>query len=108
MESKTAKQVRALQAHIALNVMNVEQSIGFYHKLFGIEPSKVRRGYAKFAVQNPPLNLTLNQNSRAVVERGALSHLGIQVASAADVSATTSRWLEAALRLRRPIDTECT
>ncbi len=73
------KQVQALKAHLALNVHNVEQSIEFYRKMLGIEPSKVRTGYAKFDVQNPPLNLTLNEYNFA--ERGALSHLGIQVAS---------------------------
>src|ERR1041385_4374474 len=51
-------EVQALKAHLALNVHDVERSIGFYQKLFGIEPSKVRPGYAKFDVQHPPLNLT--------------------------------------------------
>jgi catechol 2,3-dioxygenase-like lactoylglutathione lyase family enzyme len=70
MESKQT--VQALKAHLALNVRNVEQSIEFYKKMLGIEPSKVRPGYAKFDVQNPPLNLTLNE--AAFSERGALSH----------------------------------
>ena len=75
--------IQTLKAHLALNVRDVETSIGFYRNLFGMEPSKVRTGYAKFDVQEPPLNLTLNQNSFG--ERGALSHLGIQVASTSDV-----------------------
>jgi catechol 2,3-dioxygenase-like lactoylglutathione lyase family enzyme len=50
----------ALKAHLALNVRDVPQSIAFYRKLFGIEPSKVRTGYAKFDVTNPPLNFTLD------------------------------------------------
>ena len=73
----TTNTVQALKAHLALNVHNVERSIEFYKKLLGLEPSKVRSGYAKFDVQNPPLNLTLNQHE--FNERGALSHLGIQV-----------------------------
>ncbi|MDQ3172196.1 MAG: VOC family protein, partial [Acidobacteriota bacterium] len=48
MESKKDDQVRALKAHLALNVRNVEQSVSFYQKMLGIEPSKVRPGYAKF------------------------------------------------------------
>ena len=78
--------VQALKAHLALNVRDVAASLEFYRKLLGIEPSKVRRGYAKFDVQNPPLNLTLNQH--VFNERGALSHLGIQVASTDHVRAT--------------------
>ncbi len=41
MESNANDQVRALKAHLALNVRSVEQSIGFYQKMLGIEPSKV-------------------------------------------------------------------
>jgi len=56
-----SQEIKTLKAHLALNVRNVDESIAFYRKLLGIEPSKIRTGYAKFDVQNPPLNLTLNQ-----------------------------------------------
>ena len=101
----TETNVRALKAHLALNVRNVEQSIDFYQKMLGVEPSKVRTGYAKFDLQNPPLNLTLNQSN--VSERGALSHLGIQVASTADVLAIRERWVEAGLITRDEMQTDC-
>jgi len=52
-------EVKALKAHLAINVIDVARSIDFYRKMFGIEPSKVRQGYAKFDVENPPLNFTL-------------------------------------------------
>jgi hypothetical protein len=48
------KSVQALKAHLALNVKDVKVSLEFYRKLFGIEPSTVRTGYAKFDVQNRP------------------------------------------------------
>ncbi len=105
MMSETTKTVQALKAHLALNVKNVEQSLEFYRKMLGIEPSKVRKGYAKFDVQNPPLNLTLNQVPFG--ERGALSHLGIQVASTDDVLATRERWAEAGLVTRDEMQTNC-
>lgn len=98
-------QVRALKAHLALNVHNVEQSIEFYKKLLDLEPSKVRTGYAKFDVQNPPLNLTLNEHSFR--ERGALSHLGIQVGSTDDVLAVRERWVAAGLLTRDEMKTNC-
>jgi catechol 2,3-dioxygenase-like lactoylglutathione lyase family enzyme len=101
----TESRVKALKAHVALNVRNVEQSIEFYKKMLGIEPSKVRTGYAKFDVQNPPLNLTLNEHNFS--ERGALSHLGIQVASTADVLAMRDRWFEAGLVTRDEMQTDC-
>lgn len=105
MESKLVTEVKALKAHLALNVRDVEQSIDFYRRMLGIEPSKVRTGYAKFDVQNPPLNLTLNQVQ--FNERGALSHLGIQVSSTDDVLAVRQKWADAGLVTRDEMQTNC-
>jgi catechol 2,3-dioxygenase-like lactoylglutathione lyase family enzyme len=105
VESKHQPQVTALKAHLAINVSNVVASIEFYRKLFGIEPSKVRHGYAKFDVQNPPLNFTLNEGQ--VSSGGALSHLGIQVATSADVFAVREQWTAAGLISRSELQTNC-
>jgi catechol 2,3-dioxygenase-like lactoylglutathione lyase family enzyme len=105
MVTPTTEGVETLKAHLALNVRNVEQSIEFYKKMLGLEPSKVRTGYAKFDVQNPPLNLTLNQHS--FNERGALSHLGIQVASTADVLRMREKWADSGLITRDEMQTNC-
>jgi catechol 2,3-dioxygenase-like lactoylglutathione lyase family enzyme len=105
MESKANREVKTLKAHLALNVGSVKSSIEFYKKMLGIEPSKVRTGYAKFDIQNPPLNLTLNEVQ--FDGRGALSHLGIQVASTADVLATREKWMEAGLITRDEMQTNC-
>src|SRR5713226_5881393 len=87
--------VNAVEAHLSLNMRNVDQSIEFYRKMLGVEPSKVRPGYAKFDVQNPPLNLALNE--ARVTSSGALSHLGIQLASTDDVLTMKQIWAEAGL-----------
>lgn len=98
--------IQTLKAHVALNVSNVTASIEFYQKMFDLEPCKVRPGYAKFDVMTPPLNLTLNQNA-AVVERGTLSHLGIQVAATADVLKIRELWQEKGLLTRDEMETNC-
>ena len=100
-----AESVEALKAHVAINVKNVPASIDFYRRLFGIEPSKVRTGYAKFDVANPPLNFTLNQCPESV--SGALSHLGIQMKSTTDVLAVRRKWEEKGLLPRDEMQTEC-
>jgi catechol 2,3-dioxygenase-like lactoylglutathione lyase family enzyme len=99
------QEVTALKAHLALNVHNVERSIEFYRKMLGIEPSKVRTGYAKFDVQNPPLNLTLNEVQ--FNGKGALSHLGIQVSSTNDVLRMREGWASAGLLTRDEMQTNC-
>ena len=100
-----AAEVTALKAHVAIKVRNVNNSLEFYRKLFGIEPSKVRTGYAKFDVQNPPLNFTLNESP--VGEPGALSHLGIQLKSTEDVLAMRQAWADAGLFTRDEMQTDC-
>ncbi len=97
--------INTLKAHLALNVNNVENSLEFYKKMFGIEPSKVRTGYAKFDVQNPPLNLTLNEVH--FTGKGALSHMGIQVASTEDVVAMREQWNDRGLVPREEMQTTC-
>ncbi len=104
-EAIMENQINTLKAHLALNVKDVARSIDFYQRMLGIDPSKVRTGYAKFDVSNPPLNMTLNQV--AFDGKGALSHLGIQVASSDDVNAMKSRWQEQGLVPREEMQTTC-
>lgn len=105
MKEISTENINVLKAHLAINVRDVEKSIDFYKKMFGIEPSKVRSGYAKFDVQTPPLNFTLNQVPFG--ERGALSHLGIQVAGTEDVISIRSSWDERGLVPRDEMQTTC-
>ena len=105
MQDERNNQIRALKAHLALNVKDINKSIEFYKAMLGISPMKERKGYAKFDVQNPPLNLTLNQVAEVV--SGALSHLGIQVERTADVLTTRERWIEAGLITRDEMQTNC-
>ena len=71
--------------HIGLAVKNVEDAIDFYRVLFGQEPSKTRPGYAKFEVEEPAMNLCLNQVGGATGPNNAVAHYGIQVKSTAAV-----------------------
>jgi catechol 2,3-dioxygenase-like lactoylglutathione lyase family enzyme len=100
-----SEEVKALKTHLAINVKNVERSVEFYRKMLGVEPSKVRQGYAKFDVKNPPLNFSLNESP--FVGRGALSHMGVQVGSTEDVWAIRKRWRREGLITRDEMNTVC-
>jgi catechol 2,3-dioxygenase-like lactoylglutathione lyase family enzyme len=94
-----------LRPHLALTVSNVERSIPFYEALFGVEPEKLRPGYAKFSVPDPALNFTLNEGERESL--GAFNHAGIQVASTADVLDAKERLVAAGLAAFDEMDTTC-
>jgi catechol 2,3-dioxygenase-like lactoylglutathione lyase family enzyme len=101
----TTTGINTLKAHLAINVTDAAASTEFYKKMFGIEPSKVRTGYAKFDIANPPLNFTLNEVPFGGA--GALSHLGIQVATSDDVNTLRDRWAAAGLTPRDEKQTTC-
>jgi catechol 2,3-dioxygenase-like lactoylglutathione lyase family enzyme len=73
---------------LALNVSNLDEAIGFYSKLFGAEPAKVRPGYANFAIAEPPLKLVLIEGHG---EGGTLNHLGVEVETTDEVTAAQAR-----------------
>ena len=47
------------RVQLALNVSDINEAIEFYSKMFNTQPSKVRKGYANFAIADPPLKLVL-------------------------------------------------
>jgi catechol 2,3-dioxygenase-like lactoylglutathione lyase family enzyme len=105
MNKDNENRIRTLKAHVALSVKDVPRSIEFYKKMLGIDPCKVRTGYAKFDIASPPLNLTLNQGSPA--QSGALWHLGIQVFSTGDVLAMRERWIDSGLPVEDEMRASC-
>jgi catechol 2,3-dioxygenase-like lactoylglutathione lyase family enzyme len=76
------------RVQLALNVADLESSIAFYTKLFGVAPAKVRDGYANFAIADPPLKLVLFAGDG---EPGSLNHLGVEVESTDEVMAAAAR-----------------
>ena len=73
---------------LALNVSDLDAAVDFYSKLFAVEPAKRRPGYANFAVADPPLKLILMEGRG---EPASLNHLGVEVASTAEVGAAQAR-----------------
>jgi catechol 2,3-dioxygenase-like lactoylglutathione lyase family enzyme len=89
---------------LAINVDDLAESIGFYTKLFGAQPAKVRPGYANFAIADPPLKLILMENPG---QGGSLNHLGVEVADTDAVDAEQRRLAAAGLASIDERDTTC-
>ena len=76
--------------HVALAVRDVSRAIDFYRALLSQEPTKVRPGYAKFEVLDPPLNLSLNETAEAKAPP-LPQHFGIQVKHRAAIAEIAAR-----------------
>jgi catechol 2,3-dioxygenase-like lactoylglutathione lyase family enzyme len=81
---------------LALNVDDLDSSIAFYSTLFGVEPAKIRPGYANFAIADPPLKLVLLENPG---RGGSVNHLGVEVADTGTVNAEHARLTGSGLAL---------
>jgi catechol 2,3-dioxygenase-like lactoylglutathione lyase family enzyme len=92
------------RVQLAINVDDLDESIGFYTKLFGTAPAKVRPGYANFAIADPPLKLVLMENRG---HGGSLNHLGVEVADTDTVDAEQRRLAESGLASVDERDTTC-
>ena len=95
-----------VKVHVALNVNDIEESVEFYRAMFGIDPVKLKPGYAKFDIAEPALNLTLNYVGE-VNSHGALNHLGIQVNSSVAVLEARERMRLAGLATFDEMNTDC-
>jgi catechol 2,3-dioxygenase-like lactoylglutathione lyase family enzyme len=93
-----------VKPHVSLNVTNIDASVAFYEKVFGVAPAKRRPGYAKFDLAEPSLNLTMQEAPRTGVNA---SHFGVQVASSEDVAAAWARFKGAGLATLTEENTSC-
>ncbi len=94
-----------MRVQLAMNVRNLDESIAFYSKLFGEQPSKVKEGYANWALENPPMKFVIFE--RADAPAGTINHLGVEVESADDVVAEELRLRNEGLKTSGIDDTIC-
>ena len=79
---------------LSINVDDVDASVEFYTKLFGVGPAKHRPGYANFVVADPPMKLVVVENEG---EPGSINHVGIEFDSGEEVAARTEQVAAAGL-----------
>lgn len=77
-----------MRPHISLDVRNVQASVEFYQKAFGVKPQKQTGDYAKFDLVTPSLNLSLLSSTGHI---SSVNHLGIEVGSLEDIAAWKQR-----------------
>lgn len=89
--------------HVHVGVANLQQSIDFYTKLFGSEPTRVEPDYAKWMLDDPRINFAISTRS----EKVGLDHLGFQVESDSELEEMKHRAQAADMALLDEGETSC-
>lgn len=93
-----------MRLQLALNVKNLDSAITYYSKMFDVTPHKIQKGYANFAIANPPLKLVLFENPDA---NEHLNHLGVELFNSHEVESTSKRFEDAGILGSLQTDTVC-
>ncbi|WP_219375414.1 ArsI/CadI family heavy metal resistance metalloenzyme [Bacillus mycoides] len=91
--------------HVGINVTNLEKSIKFYEKTFGVKPVKVKNDYAKFLLDIPGLNFTLNLKDE--VSGNRVNHFGFQVENEEEIKVHRERLEKEGFFARDEMNTTC-
>ena len=89
--------------HVHLHVEDLSQSIAFYNKLFAAQPARHETDYAKWMLEDPPVNFAISTRGQAV----GIDHLGIQTDNADELAALRARAQAADLSLADQGQTTC-
>src|SRR5215469_11559327 len=91
--------------HVSLDVAKLEESVRFYSLLFDTQPTKLKPGYAKFDLDRPAVNLTMQESSHCCLQ--GLSHMGIRVDSVDEIMAYRHRLVAAGIKVEDEMQTVC-
>jgi catechol 2,3-dioxygenase-like lactoylglutathione lyase family enzyme len=94
-----------MKMHVGVNVTDLEKSIQFYKKVFNAEPVKVKTDYAKFLLDDPGLNFTLNLKD--AVSGNQVGHFGFQVENRDEVFQHKDRLEKLGFFAREEMDVNC-
>src|SRR5262245_54731468 len=104
-ESSCSPAVTGTKFHASLNASNLSRSVEFYRLLFGCEPAKQRKDYAKF--EPPDLPLVLSLTPRHSSPGGNLNHFGIRLPDSAALVRVQHRLEVGGVKTMREEGVEC-
>jgi catechol 2,3-dioxygenase-like lactoylglutathione lyase family enzyme len=94
-----------MRPHISINVSDVTSSVEFYEKVFNQKPQKQNADYAKFDLENPSLNFSMQSNDKLEVSK--VNHFGIEVQSSDEVMQWQKKLTETGILKLVESDTKC-
>ncbi len=73
--------------HVHLHVEDLDRSIAFYNRLFDASPARTEADYAKWMLDDPPVNFAISTRGQGT----GIDHLGIQTDNANELQALRTR-----------------
>ncbi len=89
--------------HVHLHVENLDQSVGFYSKLFAAAPTRVEADYAKWMLDDPRINFAISTRG----SKPGVDHLGFQTDDEQELLALKARAEAADMALLDEGETTC-
>lgn len=89
--------------HVHLHVEDLAKNIAFYSAMFNQAPTRTESDYAKWMLQDPPVNFAISTRG----QQPGLDHLGIQVESTEELQALKAQASQANLALLDEGETTC-
>ena len=89
--------------HVHLHVEDLAQNISFYTAMFKQDPARTETDYAKWMLQDPPLNFAISTRG----DKPGVDHLGFQVETAEELQTLKTRATEADMALLDEGETSC-
>jgi catechol 2,3-dioxygenase-like lactoylglutathione lyase family enzyme len=89
--------------HVHTHVQDLAQSITFYSRMFGAEPTRVESDYAKWMLEDPRINFAISSRGGAP----GVDHLGIQTDTEEELAELKARARAADMTLQDEGETTC-
>jgi len=89
--------------HVHLHVNDLDKNISFYSALFNQPPTRTESDYAKWMLEDPPVNFAISTRGTTA----GLDHLGVQVSSADELSVLKAQAQAADMALLDEGETTC-
>lgn len=89
--------------HVHVHVEDLAKNIAFYSAMFKQAPARTEADYAKWMLQDPPVNFAISTRG----DKPGLDHLGIQVESAEELQTLKAQATQADMALLDEGETTC-
>lgn len=89
--------------HVHMHVDDLAKNVAFYSAMFGQDPARTEADYAKWMLQDPPVNFAISTRG----DKPGVDHLGIQVETADELAAMKGNAEKADMSLSDEGETTC-